>query len=212
MSTSAEQSVIEPPTGARAELLRAALELFLEKGFATTRVEDIAKRAGVSKGAVYLHFATKQEIFAGVVQAGVLAQLEKAEHDAAAFSGSASDLLSRMLHNNLLEFWSSRSSGIVKLLIAESQQFPDIAAEYYRTITGRARQLLEDILRHGIEQGEFPAMDVEYTARAILNSFDYELVLAHSLAADVRGGFDSHRYVDAVLALVTGPKVGQGAS
>jgi len=212
MTNAAETTVPDkrPPT--REALLDAALTLFLERGFAATRVEDIAVQAGISKGAVYLHFATKKELFEGVVQAGVLQRLEQAEQLAAGFEGSAMELLTTMLQNNLLEFWGSPSSGIVKLVIAESQQFPELAIQYYETVTGRARELLEQIIRHGLERGEFRELDPDYTARVILNALDYELVLNHTLGPDARGRSEPHRYIEALLRLIRASVVCEGAA
>ncbi|MEJ2138977.1 MAG: TetR/AcrR family transcriptional regulator [Gammaproteobacteria bacterium] len=196
----------------REALLDAALLLFLERGFAATRVEDIAARAGISKGAVYLHFATKKELFEGVVQAGVLQRLEQAEQLAAGFEGSAMELLTTMLQNNLLEFWGSPSSGILKLVVAESQQFPELAVEYHETVTGRARELLAQIIRHGLERGEFSDLDPDYTARVILNALDHELVLNHTLRPGAHGRSEPRRYIEALLGLIRANVIAEGAS
>lgn len=185
----------------RDALLAAALEVFLVHGFQAARIEDIAQRAGVGKGSVYLHFATKEALFQAVVDAGVLARLEQAEALAKNFSGSASELLTTMLHNNLIEFWDSTSSGIHKLVVAESQRFPELAASYHQSITRRARLLIEQILQLGISQDEFREVDVPYTARLILDALDNELIQAHAFAEHVREPFDAHRFIDALLDL-----------
>lgn len=187
----------------RDALLAAALELFLERGFSATRVEDIARRADVGKGSIYLHFRTKEELFQAVVDAGLLSRLEQAEQLSAGFSGSATELLQTLLNNNLLEFWGSASSGIPKLVIAEAEQFPDIAADYYRRITVRTRRILERILQRGIDQGEYRLMDVPYTARCILGALDYEVIIAHSLEAPHNKDFNPHQFIAALLELVT---------
>jgi len=92
----------ETPRDNRVLLLAAALDEFLEQGFQAARVEDIARRAGVGKGSVYLHFRNKEELFAAVIESGVVARLEEAEAFAQGFSGSATELLSQVLHNNLI--------------------------------------------------------------------------------------------------------------
>jgi len=199
-------------SGSRAALLDAALVMFLERGFAAARVEDIAARAGISKGAVYLHFATKKDLFEGVIQAGVTARIERAERFVAGFSGPGMALLDTMLRNNLLDFWDSPSSGIAKLVIAESQQFPELADSYHREVTGRVRRLLEGIVHNGIEQGEFRAVDVPYTVRCILDAIDHELVLAHSLSGESRETIDPRRFVAALLDLIHRGLVRRAAS
>ena len=128
MPASAEQPSSGRRSDSRDRLLEAALILFLERGFAATRVDDIAHRAAVSKGCVYLYFRTKQEIFEAVVDDAIVARIARAEQFAADFEGSVSELLEAVLTNNLLEFWGSASSGIPKLILAECQQFPELAA------------------------------------------------------------------------------------
>ncbi len=75
------------------ELLEAALELFVERGFAATRLEDVASRAGVSKGTLYLYFESKEELFKAVVRSGILPVIENAESMVGQFRGNASELL-----------------------------------------------------------------------------------------------------------------------
>lgn len=120
----------DPIPPARQALLDAALKLFLQNGFASCRVEDIAAAAGISKGAVYLHYPTKEALFCGVVESGILTRLVLAEQFVAEFDGTATELLSTMLHKNLIDFWGSPSSGIVKLVIAESQHFPCLPSRF----------------------------------------------------------------------------------
>ena len=199
------------PSPARAALLEAAQELFLEQGFAATRVEDIAARAGVSKGTVYLYFRTKRELFGAVVESGVVERIAGAEQFAAGFEGSATELLGTMLRNNLLEFWGSPSSGILQLIVAEAKQFPEIADAFYTEATHRARQLLVRILQLGIDSGEFRQVDTEFTARCILNALDFEIVLAHALGESHRDDFHPERYIDTLLELITGGVAAESA-
>ncbi len=197
----------EPPIPAKQKLLDAALTAFLSNGFAAARVEDIAKAAGISKGAVYLHYPTKEALFRGVVDAGVISPLVLAEDVVADSRGSAADLLAEVLHTNLIEFWESPSSAVIKLVVAESQQFPGLAEEFYSAVTARACELIQTVLQRGVDQGEFVLADVPYTARLIINALDHEVVLAHSVNNETRGSFDPHRYIDALLQLVTGTEV-----
>ena len=203
MPAIAEQTSPRGSGVTRDAILTAALTLFLQRGFAATRVEDIAQIAGVGKGSVYLHFRNKEELFQAVIDEGIVASLEQAEAAATDFAGSATELLASMLHNNLVEFWGRPASGVYKLIIAESQHFPELSANYYRMVTQRARKLLESILQLGIDRGEYRAMDVVHTARFILGALDNELILAHSLAAHAGDKLEAHRYIDALLQVVT---------
>ena len=203
MQATAEKTAPRGSGATRDAILSAALALFLHSGFAATRVEDIAQRAGVGKGSVYLHFRNKEELFQAVIDEGIVTSLEQAEAAATDFTGSATELLASMLHNNLVEFWGGPASGVYKLIIAESQHFPELSANYYRMVTLRARKLLESILQLGIDRGEYRPMDVVYTARFILGALDNELILAHSLAAHGGDRLAAHRYIDALLQVVT---------
>jgi AcrR family transcriptional regulator len=191
-------------TPARDEVLRAALEVFLDRGFAAARIEDIAQRASVGKGSVYLHFRNKKELFQAVIDEGIITQIESAEAFASNFSGGASELLTTLLKTNLVDFWGTPSSGIYKLIVAESAQFPELAASYHSRVTCRARELVERILQLGIEQGEYRDMDVDCTAHLILNALDNEQLQAHSLPAFDESRMDPHRFVDALMQLLLG--------
>ena len=79
------------------ELLAAALEQFVERGYAATRLEDVAKRAGVSKGTLYLYFTNKEELFKAVVRENIVQAIGEAEQDAAVFEGHSGELLRTIL-------------------------------------------------------------------------------------------------------------------
>ncbi len=185
------------------KLTQAALELFMENGFTDTRMEDIARRAGVSKGAIYLYFATKEDLFRAVVQEGIVSRIEQAEAAFAASTGSARELLGNLLHGLVREFWDSPSSGIPKLVMAEAHKFPTLSAEYFQAIVLRSRKLMERILQRAVDSGEFRQIDVPCTARAILAALDYQVIAQHTLAAHDPEPLQTQRYVDALLDLVS---------
>jgi AcrR family transcriptional regulator len=185
-----------------AQLTAAALDLFLERGFAATRMEDVAKRAGVSNGAICLYFLYKEALFDAVVLEGVVSRVEEAEATMAAHQGSARDLIDALMHGVLLDFWGSPSSGIPKLIIAEAKVFPELARNYFESVNLRTRELLERILQRGMDEGEFRAMDVHNTARAILSALEHQPVLYHSLGSHDPRPLDPRPFVDAVLDLV----------
>ncbi|MGI9329700.1 MAG: TetR/AcrR family transcriptional regulator [Gammaproteobacteria bacterium] len=185
------------------QVISSALSLFLERGFAATRMEDVATLAGVSKGAIYLHFPNKEALFHEVVRSGVLSRLEQAEATVASHQGSARELLDGLMHGVLLEFWGSASSGIPKLIIAEAQAFPELARDYFHEVSLRTRGLLENILEGGVASGEFRPMDIAYTARAILSALEHQPVMHHSLGIHDPEPLEPVRFVDAMLDLVS---------
>src|SRR5262249_9189122 len=102
------------------ELLAAALELFVEKGYAATKLEDVARRAGVTKGTMYLYFESKEALFKAVVRANVLPHLEHAEQFVAAHQGTTRDLLVEFMRGWMQTMYHTPLSGLCKLVISES--------------------------------------------------------------------------------------------
>jgi AcrR family transcriptional regulator len=143
------------------ELTAAALDLFVEKGFAATRLDDIAARAGVSKGTLYLYFDSKEALFKAVIAEGIVPALAAAEQQLADYQGSADALLRSLLFGWWQQIGSTRMGGVVKLIISESRNFPDVAQYYHDNVIVRGRSLLRSALRRGIDNGEFREMDVE---------------------------------------------------
>lgn len=146
-----------------AELITAALEQFLERGYAATRLDDVAARAGVSKGTLYLYFTSKEELFKAVIQQGLLPVLEEGEAMLAQHQGDAATLLRGLI----LRWWelvvNTPLSAIPKLIIAEGGNFPEVARYFHDTVTGRIDELLGTVLRRGMASGEFRRMDVAAT-------------------------------------------------
>jgi len=143
------------------ELTAAALDLFVEKGFAATRLDDIAARAGVSKGTLYIYFDSKEALFKAVIAEGIVPALAAAEQQLAGYQGTAAELLRSLLVGWWLQIGSTRMGGVVKLIISESRNFPDVAQYYHDHVIVRGRSLLRTALRRGIDSGEFRTMDVE---------------------------------------------------
>ena len=125
-----------------AEIIEAALSLFVEKGFIATRLDQVAKQAGVSKGTVYLYFDSKEALFRAVVQQSIVPVIEQAEKIAAEFKGSQRELLSEMVQGWWQAVGKTRLAGIPKLVISEAANFPEIAEFYLQNVVDRARQII----------------------------------------------------------------------
>jgi TetR/AcrR family transcriptional regulator len=150
------------------ELLDAALDLFVEKGFAATRAEEVAAKAGVSKGTLFLYFPSKEELFKAVVRENAVKTVAEGALEVANFKGSAAELL----HFLILEWWrrygATKASGITKLIISEGHHFPDLANFYQEEVIQPAMALLKDVLRRGQESGEFKNFDIDNTAMVVI--------------------------------------------
>jgi AcrR family transcriptional regulator len=181
-----------------AEIVAAALSSFAERGYAATKLEDVAAAAGISKGTIYLYFQTKEELFRAVVRQAVLPNLEAAETQFANHAGSCAELL-RALGQRFLQLLDSDLTAVPKLVVAESGNFPGIAQFYADTVLRRAFTLVEAILARGMERGEFRRMDV----RAVLPLFAAPFLLLalwkHSLGRHTDLTFDPRAVAEAHL-------------
>ncbi len=162
------QSVAASPRQRRkqarpAELLAAALDHFVERGFAATKLDDVAAQAGVSKGTLYLYFGSKETLFKAVIEQGILPVMAEGEAMLAQHDGDARSLLQALF----LRWWelvgATRLGGIPKLMISEAGNFPDVAQYYYENVIVRGRNLMRQVLERGIASGEFRALDIEST-------------------------------------------------
>lgn len=154
-ASAATPRFLRRPAARPDELLAAALAVFGERGFRQTTLEEVAARAGVSKGTVYLYFASKDDLFRAVVEHNVTAMLEPVEAMARAHAGSASELLTNVVHR----MWSALSQKDVvclsRLVQAELTQFPEVRRFFFENVIQRHRRLLHDIATRGVASGEF---------------------------------------------------------
>jgi AcrR family transcriptional regulator len=185
------------------EILDAALELFVEKGFAATRLEDVAQRAGVSKGTVYLYFDSKEDLFKAVIRSGMVRAIEEAEKLVAGFEGSSADLLRQIYAGWWQNIGGTKLSGIPKLMISEAQNFPELARFYYDEVIQRGSRLFARALERGVARGEFRPINVEYAVRALIAPLIMRAILEHSfLPCAGPEDFDVPAYFEHTLGLV----------
>jgi AcrR family transcriptional regulator len=149
------------------ELLSAALDLFVERGYAATRLDDVAARAGVSKGTLYLYFANKEDLFKAVVRENVIPALGEAEGMVNSHEGSSAELFRQIVLGWWERIGSTQASGICKLMMAESNNFPEVAQFYHDEVISRADAMMVSLLERGIRRGEFRAIDVAQAARVL---------------------------------------------
>lgn len=185
-----------------AEILDAALELFVERGYTATRLEQVARRAGVTKGTMYLYFESKETLFKAVVRAAVLPNLERAEQQMTEFRGSSRALLETLLRGWWGAMEGSRASGLPKLIMSEAANFPDLAGFFHEEVVERAHRITVEVLRRGIDAGEFRPLDLEYTARALRAPVLLGLIWKHSLMKSEREPMDMERYLNSAVELI----------
>ncbi len=132
----------------------AALEGCAERGVAAARLEEVAARAGVAKGTIYLYFPSKQALFEALIRTGIGAPIEAAGAEAAAldlpFEAVVRGLFTRMRR----EILATRRKEIIRLVIAESGRFPELAEFYYREVVARGMALLRGVAERAVLRGE----------------------------------------------------------
>ena len=150
------------------ELLAAALDQFVERGYAATRLEDVARRAGVSKGTLYLYFANKEELFKAVVRDTIVHTIGEAEQDAAGFDGPSADLLREILMRWWDRICSTPIAGITKLMLAEGNNFPELVQFHNEEVVERGRKLITSVLLRGMARAEFRAVDADVMTQVLI--------------------------------------------
>jgi AcrR family transcriptional regulator len=142
------------------EIVEAALRLFADRGFAATKLEDVAAAAGIGKGTIYLYFPTKEDLFRAVVRQAVLPNLDAAVALLQNPDTSAADIL-RAIAGRFLLLLDTDLTAIPKLVVAESGNFPAIARFYAEEVILKAMGLIRGVLARGIERGEFRPVDLD---------------------------------------------------
>ena len=156
------------------QIIEAGLEVFAERGLASARLEDIAKRAGVSKGTIYLYFPNKEALFREVVRQTVVATIERAEREIV--HGSATEQLLTYIRGYWSFVRSPRFEAIYRLVMAELQNFPDLAQFYSEEVVQRSARLIGRLIQQGIDSGEFRPIDPKVAARML-----QALIVSHGL-------------------------------
>lgn len=179
------------------ELLGAALDLFVEKGFAATRAEEVAARAGVSKGTLFLYFSSKEDLFQAVVRENISGRYAEWNEEFEAFEGSSADMLRYCMQVWWERLGATKASGITKLIMSEARNFPEIAALYHREVIEPGKQLIRRILQRGIDSGEFKVADPEYAIYGVIAPMIFLIMMKHSLGACVPAdqAIDPQRYL-----------------
>jgi AcrR family transcriptional regulator len=137
----------------RAAIVEAALEEFIARGFAATRLDDIAKRAGVAKGTIYLHFKDKESMFEELVRIVIVPVVERLT-TLPPPTGSVRDLVEAFANNFLKEVANTRRGDLVRLIVAEGPRFPAVADFYYREVVSRGIAGMRALIELGIARGE----------------------------------------------------------
>ncbi|MDP1730320.1 MAG: TetR/AcrR family transcriptional regulator [Devosia sp.] len=184
------------------EVLDAALDLFIEKGFAATRVEDIARRAGLSKGAVYLYFPSKEAILEGLVRRAIVPIATQALSSAENYEGDPRLVITMVLKMLAAKLNDPRLLAIPKLIVREVPGFPELAAMYRREVLDKVMPVIEKLIRNGIDQGYLRPVDPHLTIRSIVGPVMLHVAMAEIFGITPPDGFAIDRLIDNHLTIL----------
>ena len=181
------------------ELLAAALDLFVERGYAATRLEDVAARAGVSKGTLYLYFTNKEELFKAVVRENVVPVLGEAEGIVDRHEGHSADLFREIALGWWERIGNTKLSGITKLMMAEANNFPEVTQFYYDEVISRGNAMIARMLERGVQRGEFRPMDINNAVNVVCAPMVMLMVWKHSFTACRPEPISSEDYLNSFI-------------
>ena len=186
------------------ELLDAALDLFVEKGFAATRVEEVAARAGVSKGTLFLYFPSKDELFKAVVRKNISGHFTEWRSEFEAFGGDTLEMLTFCMNSWWDRIGATKASGLTKLMVSEAGNFPELAAFYQLEVIRPGQSLIRRVLQRGMDRGEFRQLDLDYAVYSIVSPMNFLMLAKHSMGVCVpdQVALDPRKYIAQQLAII----------
>ena len=176
----------------RQAIIEAALDEFIARGYAATRLDDVAQRAGVAKGTIYLHFKDKQALFEELVRTALVPLIGRLAAPPTA-GGSVRAALENFAETFVREVVATRRGAIVRLIVAEGPRFPDIADFYYREVVSRGMAGMRKLIELGIVRGEIRQKG--------LKDFPQIIVAPAMVALLWQGLFSRHAPLDAAAML-----------
>ena len=183
------------------EIISAALEVFADRGFAATKLEDVARRAGVTKGTIYLYFENKEALFKALIRQAIVPVIAQGEELAKSFPGSARELFERLVR----EYWrlvgETSLVGIPKLMMAEANNFPELARFYYEEVVTRGHRLMASVIERGIKAGEFRPVNVAVATKLAMAPVMHAVIARKAFSACMPEGFDVGKYLDTHIDL-----------
>lgn len=144
------------------EIVDAGLAAFSENGFSATRLEDIARRAGIAKSTIYLYFENKEAVFEAAIKANMANTMDDLSSQFDAFDGPTEDLIRLVLRVMYAKLLEPNTATLMRIMIAEGHRFPDLAERYHREVILRGERVMTALMKRGVERGEFdpgPAQD-----------------------------------------------------
>ncbi|MDI1267192.1 MAG: TetR/AcrR family transcriptional regulator [bacterium] len=174
----------------RGAIVEAAMEEFIARGFAATRLDDIAKRAGVAKGTIYLHFKDKESMFEELIRTAIVPLVMRIGSTPPPAGASVRDMVENFARTFIQEVATTRRGDIVRLIVAEGPRFPAVADFYFREVVSRGLAGMRAMIELGIARGEIRNRN--------LAKFPQILVAPALIAVIWQSLFSKHAPLDAI--------------
>jgi AcrR family transcriptional regulator len=185
-----------------AEILAAALEIFGERGYDATRLEDVGRRAGCTKGTVFLYYESKSELFKAAVREAMSPMVRDTEQAVEEHRGSSRDLMTKVLRLRWEHMERTRLTGLVKLLLTETGKYPDLARFYNDEFFERTQALLRKVIQRGVDSGEFRKIDVDQAARVVVAPLLFAAVWRHTFEPVAASRIELDQYFTTSLEIM----------
>lgn len=151
-----------------AEIIAAAMQLWSERGFAATRLDDVAAGAGIAKGTIYRYFPSKEALFEAALQDRVVTTIDRAKEMAQGFDGPTRVLLTRFFAAIRAELVDGGSAVFLRVLLSEGHRFPDLVARYETVVLSRGMSTVRAILAAGVARGDLRPEALDCDPRIIM--------------------------------------------
>ena len=174
----------------RGAIIEAAMDEFIARGFAATRLDDVASRAGVAKGTIYLHFKDKEALFEELIRTAIVPLVNRLAAGPPSLEGSVRDMIEGFVRTFLHEVTTTRRGDIVRLIVAEGPRFPEIADFYYREVVSKGLAGMRAAIALGIARGEIRNKE--------LAQFPQILIAPAMIAVIWQSLFSKHAPLDAI--------------
>lgn len=184
------------------EVLDAAIALFAEKGYAATTVQEIATRAGLSKGAVYLYFPSKAAILEGLVERAISPVAQTALSHISGFSGDPRPLIAQILRMFAARLRDGDLLAVPRIIIHEAVAAPEIAQMYRRAVLDKAVPALTALIAKGVEGGFIRKVDPEMTVRSVVGPILVHVMMDEVFDLKPKEGLQIERLIDNHLAIL----------
>lgn len=180
------------------EIIEAAFELFAEKGFSATRMDEIARKAGISKGSLYNYFKSKEAIFEAIVTEDIIPIIDQIEEAIVTKEEDPEETIRCLINGMIAHNKGTRLEIIPKLIVSESGNFPDLTSFFVNQVIKRTRNIIKRVIQNGIDQGSFIDCDPEIAARLLLAPVIQDQIWNYSLKP-FDDGYDGELYLETHL-------------